>query len=82
MQSSGGKSISKTLFNTYKIYYKYTSSTTDDESHQHAKEAEKTIKHLLDQIVASNDDQAVTIPALDILHKLISKYQYILKPYL
>ena len=38
----------------------------------HAKEAEYTIKALVEEIVRSNDDQD-TIGGLDILHKLVTK---------
>ena len=47
-------------------------SEDDAAHHAHVKEAENTIKTLVEEIIGSNNDQE-TIAGLDILHKLITK---------
>ena len=38
-----------------------------------AKEAEASIRHLVDDLVSANDDDTA-LTALDLLHKLLTKY--------
>ena len=51
------------------------SSTLDpgEEHHVKAKEAEASIRHLVEDLVSANDDDTA-ISALDLLHKLLTKY--------
>ena len=47
-----------------------------EEHHVKAKEAESSMRHLVDDLVSANDDDTA-LSALDLLHKLLTKYFHI-----